>query len=113
MGSFSHFKSTENEKIIGKSSWRINHQEVYLACINIWGGMDDEVRHLPKIHFISYVIAQGETRWMTLELPAVWTARALDTFLVHRLQQRASRAMGFELDEWGLDSLVPFLCDCN
>lgn len=30
MGSFSHFKSTENEKIIGKSSWRINHQEIYL-----------------------------------------------------------------------------------
>lgn len=52
MGSFSHFKSTENEKIIGKSSWRINHQEIYLVCINIWGGMDDEVRHLLKIHFI-------------------------------------------------------------
>lgn len=31
--------------------------------------------------YISYgsVIAQEGTRWMTLELPAVWTALALDT----------------------------------
>lgn len=38
MDSFSHFKSTENEKIIFKSSWRINYQEMCLIYINICGG---------------------------------------------------------------------------
>lgn len=51
MGSFSHLKSTEYEKIIGKSSWRLSHQEIDLVCLNIWGGIDDEVRKVSKDTF--------------------------------------------------------------
>ena len=58
MGSFSHFKSTEYEKAICKS-WRINYQEIYLVCINILGGMDGEVRHFSRIHFILQCGSQG------------------------------------------------------
>lgn len=76
MDSFSHFKSTENEKIIFKSSWRINYQEMCLIYINICGGYD-KVRLFAKTYFIPKKLEfQEVSRWMILESQACrgWTA---------------------------------------
>lgn len=64
MDSFSHFKSTENEKIIFKSSRRINYQEMCLIYINICGGYmmrsDTLRRHISYLRKWDSKKSQGE-----------------------------------------------------